>query len=287
MPNLIDLRRRVKSVTNTSKITKAMKMVSAAKLRKVQERMTHSRPFARGIGSILGEIAFRLQEESHPVFQQRPLKKVKLVVIAGDKGLCGSFNSNVFKKLHIEVEKFKADGVEVIFDVVGKRAESVCGGMEEIETNETFQGFLGNVTMEGAGQLAAGMAEGFTEGEVDAVYVIYNEFKNVMLQDVVSEQLLPVPQSHRNDDGNLSEHLFEPSLKEVLEKLIKSYLISHALRILLESSAAEHAARMTAMDAATNNCNDLIDQLVLDMNKARQTAITNELIEIVSGASAL
>ena len=290
MPSLIDIRRRIRAVKSTQQITKAMKMVASSKLRRAQERILSARPFARQMLHVLNSLASRVDPAAHPLLvihdEHAPGARVMLVVIAADKGLCGSFNTNIIK----HAGAFVADrrGSEVVLTLVGRKARDFFRrrGFEPCYERTGLFSKLGYPDAQAIAQVA--MRE-FTAGRVAAVYLAYNEFKSVLRQQVVAEALLPIP---RLDLQSLEpaarvDYLYEPSPQRILDDLLPRHVEVQVYRALLESSAAEEAARMVAMDNATKNAADMVDQLTLYMNKIRQAAITREIIEVVSCAGAL
>jgi F-type H+-transporting ATPase subunit gamma len=288
MPSLIDLRRRIRAVKSTQQITKAMKMVAASRLRRAQERIISARPFADIVRRVLTGLASRVDRSTHPLLDPREgaTGPVLLIVVTGDRGLCGSFNTNIIKAAGAFVTE--RAGREVALGLVGRKGRDFFAR----------RGF--NIRFEhvnifhqlkfGDGQAIARAAiEDFTERQVDAVYLIYNEFKSVMQQKVVIEQMLPIPEFEESEESAQPtiDYLYEPAPEIIFRDMLPRHVEIQVFRALLESAAAEHAARMTAMDTATKNSAEMIDSLTLYMNKVRQAAITREIIEVVSGAEAL
>ena len=284
MPSLIDLRRRISTVKSTQQITRAMKMVAAARLRRAQDSVMAARPYATELRKVVGNLAARVGEAGHPLLQQKEERKVLLVSVTGDKGLCGSFNTNVVRRTREEIRD--RPGVELL--LLGRRgAEYFRRRATPIRGTRTS--LFSGLTFETSSAIATDITRAFTEGEYDAVYVIYNQFVSVVTQKLTVERLLPMDTGTPGEGGTDigQEYIFEPSGSEVLGKIVPGYVATQVHRILLDSQAAEHAARMTAMDAATKNAGELIDSLTLTYNRSRQAAITKELIEVVSGAQAL
>ena len=295
MPSLIDLRRRIRAVKSTRQITKAMKMIAASRLKRAQDRVVNARPFAQRIRSVLNGLVTRVDPSTHPLLrvpvdgEGRPL----LIVVSADRGLCGSFNSNIIKAAgqHI-AEQTTAPGL----CLVGRKGREFFGrrGFEIVyDRIIVFQ----KLSFSDATALADVVIEEFTSGRASCVDIIYNEFKSVMTQRVVTERLLPIPRAEIEDiasstapsqapSASSSDYLYEPAPVEILRDLLPRYVQAQAYRALLESNAAFFASQMTAMDAATRNSTEMIDNLTLYMNKVRQAAITREIIEVVSGASA-
>ena len=288
MPSLIDLRRRIRAVKNTEKITKAMKTVSASKLRRAQERILGARPFAREMQRVLYGLLTGIDVVAHPLLAPPDLgssASALLVVITADKGLCGGFNSALLRRATAYVQD--ADN-EVALALVGRKGRDFFRRRKMDVRYEEVNIF--NDLQYSHAQAVAEMAiQQFTGNQVSSVHLLYNEFKSVIQQNVVVEQLLPIPRLTPSEDGTemLAEYLFEPSSDQIFQTLLPQHVEVQIFRALLESAAAEHAARMTAMDAATRNAGEMIDSLTLHMNKVRQATITRELIEVVSGAQAL
>jgi F-type H+-transporting ATPase subunit gamma len=301
MPSLLDLRRRIRAVKSTQQITKAMKMISASKLRRAQDRVVGARPFALQMQRVLNSLASRVDPSSHPLLAEReesPDAKVLLIVITADKGLCGGFNTNIIKAAMGFINNA---GRPVSLGLVGRKGRDFFkrrGFEVRVEEIGIFQ----RVKYADAKRIADAAIEEFTSGRASTVFILYNEFKSVMQQRVTTEQLLPIPKSvvsgsdPRDARGGETpakapvsgdvDYIYEPGPAAILGDLLPKHIEIQVYRALLESAAAEHAARMTAMDAATKNSGEIIDTLTLYMNKVRQAAITREIIEVVSGASA-
>jgi F-type H+-transporting ATPase subunit gamma len=284
MANLIDIRRRIRSVKNTQQITKAMKMISAARLRRAQDRILAARPYALELRKVIGNLAARAGERlKHPLLEKRPENKVLLVVITGDKGLAGAFNANVLRRAAEAVGRLP--GVELL--LLGRKGADFYK-RRSYPIRKSYTTLFSNVTVDQATEIATDLIQAYTEKQYDAVYVIYNQFKSLMAQELTVETLLPIqtPPAEELEEG-VREYIFEPSAEAILEELLPHHIGIQVYRILLDSQAAEHAARMAAMDSATRNASEMIDRLTLRYNRARQAAITTELIEVVSGANAL
>jgi F-type H+-transporting ATPase subunit gamma len=285
MPSLIDIRRRIRSVRNTQQITKAMKMVSAAKLRRAQDRALAARPYGTMLRQILANVAAAAGQSGegdvHPLLAVRPENRILLVVITADRGLAGGFNANLIKLAQRFADDHRSQ--ELSFELVGKKGRDFFRRRSRRITGEYLDLFR-NVRLEDAEKIAAAVIDRFSKAEVDAVYLFVNEFKSVVAANVTSLRLLPieVPKSQAAVD-----YIYEQQPEELLGSLLPRYVKMQIYRALLESAAAEHAARMTAMDAATSNASDVIDRLTLYMNRVRQATITKEIIEVVSGAAAL
>ncbi len=287
MPSLIDIRRRVRATKSTQQITKAMKMVSSSKLRRAQERIVRSRPYAQEMLRVLNSLATRVDAAAHPLLNDDPLAaRTLLVVISADRGLCGSFNTNVIKTTAQYVTEHPAEpGREVALALVGRKGRDFFQ-RRGFDVRYEEVGLFQNVKWAHAQAIANTCIKEFLGPDVSSVYLVYNEFRSVISQRVVIERLLPIPKLAIEPAVGGVDHLFEPSPKELLDALLPFHVAVQINRALLESSAAEHAARMTAMDAATRNAKDMVDRLTLYMNKVRQAAITREIIEIVAGAQA-
>ena len=294
MPNLLDIRRRIKSVKNTQQITKAMKMVSAAKLKRAQDRVVTARPFANKMMEVLAGLAERTDEDfRHPLLDARGDERYLLVLVTADKGLCGAFNTNLIKAAQTFIREHPGKQIEIMAvgrkgrDFFRRRGADLAGEYIGVTGK-------GRVEFSEALEIARDVIKRYTENqEIDKAFLIYNEFKSVLQQRVVTEQLLPVS---RNDSDSelgtadkplmLVDYIYEQPPAEIFARLLPRLIETQIFRALLESIASEQGARMTAMDAASKNARELIDSLTLNMNRVRQAAITNEIIEVVSGAAA-
>src|SRR4026209_204724 len=294
MPNLLDIRRRIRSVKTTQQITKAMKMVSAAKLRRAQERVVTARPFANKMGEVLGELATRTDEDfHHPLLDLRGDSRYLLVLVTADKGLCGAFNTNLTKA----AQQFMRDNAEKEIELlaIGRKGRDFFRSRRAVIAAE-YIGLTGKgrVEFSEALEVARSIIKLYTEDEgIDKVFLIYNEFKSVLSQRVVLEQLLPVaranepePETKSQQAVTLVDYIYEQPPEEIFSRLLPRLVETQIFRALLESVASEQGARMTAMDSASKNAAELIDSLTLNMNRVCQAAITNEIIEVVSGAAA-
>ncbi len=284
MPNILDIRRRIRSVRNTQQITKAMKMVSAAKLRRAQEAVLNARPYAGQILKVVRSLMARSETRPHPLLAEREEQKIQLVVITADKGLCGAFNANIVKV----AEGFIRERVDQSIDLfcVGRKGRDYFGKRTTPIGHQQVNLFH-RVEFGHAREITGKLVSQFLSGERDAVYLLYNEFKSVIQQRIVVERLLPIPPMLLSSEQTPVDYIYEQPAAEILNTLMPKHVEVQVFRALLESSAAEHGARMTAMDAATNNAVEMIESLTLTMNRARQAGITNEIIEVVSGAAAL
>ncbi len=285
MPSLIDIRRRLRSVRNTQQITKAMKMVSAAKLRRAQDRALAARPYAAMLRQMLANLAEAARHEpdaaGHPLLAIRPEKRLLLVVITADRGLAGGFNANLIKLAQRFADQHQDH--ELSFELIGRKGRDYFRRRARNIRGEHIDLFR-VVKFEDAEKIAGAIIERFSNAEIDAVYLFVNEFRSVLAANLTATRILPleVPKPQAPAD-----YIFEQKPEELLGRLLPRYVNVQIFRALLESAAAEHAARMTAMDAATNNASDVIDRLTLHMNRVRQASITKEIIEVVSGAAAL
>jgi F-type H+-transporting ATPase subunit gamma len=287
MPTQLDLKRRIRSVRNTQQITRAMKFVAAARLRRAQERALALRPYAHALTAVVRSAVARVPENAHPLLTQREEKRVLLLVVSGERGLCGAFNANVLRRA-IEFLRARpsAEGAEVI--ALGRKGRDALRKQRWTIAAE-YVDIGSRVQSERVAEITKAVMQRYQSGEIDAVYVLFNEFKSVLAQIVRLEKLLPIvaeaPAGESATAATPVDYLYEQPASELLGRLLPRYVEAQIYRALAESSAAEHAARMTAMDSATNNARELIDKLTLYMNKVRQAAITKEIIEVVSGAA--
>ncbi len=287
MASLIDIRRRLRSLKNTQQITKAMKMVAAARLRRAQDRAIAARPYARALRDVLASVSARVPDLSHPLLAEREEKKVAVLIVAGDRGLAGAFNANVNRAV-AQLLRGKA-WESVTLTAIGKKALEFWRRRKTPMSARNYPGIFSRIDYATAKGIADTFAAAFAEESIDAVYIVFNEFRSVMTQVVRVERLLPITRGQvaLAEAAQGVEPLFEPDPATILSRLLPRYLEFTVFRILLESAAAEYAARMTAMDSASKNAGEMIDSLTLTYNRARQARITKELIEIVSGAAAL
>jgi F-type H+-transporting ATPase subunit gamma len=284
MAGLKAIKRRIVSVKNTRKITRAMKMVAAARLRRAQQRITDLRPYAIQTAELISRVASSVEDEqAHPLLIQRPEKKVLIVVLTSDRGLAGGFNANINRRAFALWKQLESEGKEVGFAIIGRKAGEYFK-RRNARIVRTFTGIFENLTSVNAGEIGRAIGAHYVSGDLDAAYLVYNEFKSAVTQIVTVEQLLPIKPSEPPSER---EYIFEPNRAALLDRLLPMYLEVQAFRALLESVASEHGARMTAMDNATRNASEMIDRLTLQYNRARQAAITKELMEIIGGAEAL
>jgi F-type H+-transporting ATPase subunit gamma len=282
MANLKDIRDRIKSVKSIQKVTKAMKMVAAAKMRRAQENMEQARPYSSRLTEIIQNLLPEVDRDLLPLLEVRDVNRVAYVVVTSDKGLAGSFNSSVLRKAENEIDELGKDNVDVF--CVGKKARDhfKVRGYNIVETHIDF---WGDLNFNHAIKIGNGIVSHFLNGHVDEIRVVYNEFVNVATQMVLTEKLLPL--EYEAGEGAVADRLYEPSKDEIVKSLVPRHLNVQMWKYLLESFASEQAARMVAMENATSNSEDMIKDLTLEFNKARQAAITTEMLEIVSGAEAL
>jgi F-type H+-transporting ATPase subunit gamma len=283
MPALVDIRRRIRSVKNTQQITKAMKMVSAAKLRRAQDAMFAARPYARKMMEVLNSLATRANPAAHPLLQEHGDERVLLVVITADKGLCGGFNANIIRAAARFLDEEHRRQKTLELDLVGRKGRDYFRRRRYRVRSEHI-GLFQALQFPAAQKIAQALIKSYVEHEVDRIHIVYNEFKTVIAQKVVVEQLLPIRKMEFDPQEPPQDYLYEPDPARLFGGILPKHVEIQVWRALLESAAAEHGARMAAMDAATNNAGDMIDRLTLYMNKVRQAAITKEIIEVVSGA---
>ncbi len=291
MPTLRDIRKRLKAIQNTKKITAAMKMVAAAKLRKVQDRMLNFRPYAIKMDSALSDLARVAEREIHPLLALRPRKNVEVMVLTSDRGLCGAFNTNILRASANYINSLKKEGLEISLSTVGRKARDYFR-RRNVPIRKMWTGLSGKLNYSDAQEIANDLIENYKNETTDEVIIIYNEFKSLILQKVSIMKLFPIG-SIEPEEGQAKETLFsgdflyEPSKEAIFETLLPKHIEIQIYRGLLESQAAEEAARMTAMENATKNCGELIDKVTLLANKVRQAGITKELMDIVGGVEAL
>ncbi len=284
-----EIRTQIGSIKNTQKITRAMEMVAAAKMRKAQDRMLASRPYAEKMRDVIGHLALAHPEQRHPFMQKREVKTVGYIIVSSDRGLCGGLNNNLFRRLVKEVKQLQDEGKEVKYCLIGNKAVaffSRVGGAVMAQASQLgeaahVEDLVGTVKV---------MLDAYLDGEVDEVRVAFNRFVNTMTQDPTVDKLVPLPEPDQEEKEKLKHHwdyIYEPDAREVLEDLLARYVESLVYQSVVENGACEQSARMVAMKAASDNAGSLIDELELVYNKARQAAITQEISEIVSGAAAV
>ena len=288
MPTLLDFRRRIRSVKNSQQITRAMKFVAAARLRRAQEAALAARPYAKELARVLRSIMSRIDQPEHPLLAHRPEEKILVIVLTGERGLAGAFNSNILRKANEFIRANKSKKLSVI--PVGKKGRDALK-KAGFQFPAEYVNVLARVNFGTARDIATVVTELYAKEEVDSVYIVFSEFKTVMTPNLVQEKLLPVEAMRAVEESAAEkasaqvDYIYEQPKEKLLGKLLPRYIETQILRAMLESSAAEYAARMTAMESATKNAGDVIEALTLHMNKVRQAAITKEIIEIVSGAS--
>lgn len=286
MPNLRMLRRRISSVNKIQQVTNAMRMVAAARMRRSQENMLAARPYSRKLGALLRHVVALAEEDVHPLLIERELKHVCLVVVTSDRGLCGSFNSNVIRRAVQQHKAHLEQGVDVSLVCVGRKGRDFFARRDYTILGEHLNVF-DHLGFNHAQAVVRDLLYIYTQLEVDRVEVVYNEFKSVMSQNLVCAQFLPVIPEAPDKEKGFTDYLYEPSQKELLDELLPRHLNVQMFQMLLESNASEQAARMTAMENATKNAREIVENLTLVRNKVRQAAITREISEIVGGAEAL
>jgi F-type H+-transporting ATPase subunit gamma len=288
MAGLKAIKRRITGAKNTRKITRAMKMISAARLRKAQARITELRPYAQKTVELLTSVASRVNPEDdvHPLLRRREEHKVLLVVVTSDRGLAGAFNASINKRAFAMWKQLEKEGKQVSFAIVGRKGGDFFR-RRGANIVKVFSGMFENLTSTKAGEIGRYIVGRYLEEDLDAAYIIYNEFKSAIAQIVTVQRVLPVELPQAKEDVATTDYIYEPSQKALLERLLPMYMEVTSFRALLDSVASEHGARMTAMDNAMNNASDVIASLTLQYNRARQAAITKELMEIIGGAEAL
>ncbi len=281
-----EIKSKIGSIKNTQKITSAMEKVAASKMKKAQERMASSRPYAENIRKVIGHIAHGSLEYNHPYLEEREAKRVGYIVISTDRGLCGGLNTNMFKTLVQNVQSYKAQNVEVDYAAIGNKAANFLSRFEDkvlaqasgLGDAPSIQDIIGPVKI---------MLDAYNEGKLDRLFVVYNNFVNTMKQEPKIDQLLPLPKAESQELSHRWDYIYEPDPKAILDTLMVRFIESQVYQGVVENAASEQASRMVAMKAATDNAGDLMDELQLVYNKARQAAITQEISEIVAGSAAV
>ena len=293
MPSLQSLRRKIAAFKNTQKITKAMKMVAAAKLKRSQDRILAARPYAHKMRGVLSNLSQRVNRTSHPLLQKREGKKIEILVVTSDRGLCGGFNGNIVRKSAEFVRQCESQGLSVNLSLIGRKGRDYFR-RRSWTIRQEWTGIFDKLSFEHALDIGGDLTENFVKGTFDELYVVYNEFKSAIQQRVIVEKLFPIDAATEFGASQATEgsslggsYLYEPDEGELLSALVPKHFQIQTYRILLESAAAEHGARMAAMDGATRNAGQLIKKVTLYYNKTRQAAITKELMDIVGGAEAL
>ena len=284
MPSLLDIRRRIRSVKNTQQLTKAMKTVAAAKLRRAQDRIFAARPYAAQLKKVLANLTARVEDISHALLEIRPEHRILFLVVTADRGLCGAFNSNITRTAQLFIRERSTLDVKVA--AVGRKGRDFFR-RRGVPIRSEFVNIFSRLDHSHAKEIAESVIQAYTVAEADAVYIVYNEFKSVIQQRVVVEKMLPLGRIEVDDTESQLDYIFEQPPQEIFNRLLPRYVEIQIYRALLESAAAEHGARMASMDTASRNAGDMIDSLTLNMNRIRQAAITREIIEVVSGAGSL
>ena len=285
MPSLKAIKKRITSVKNTRQITKAMKMVSAAKLRRAQENVVAARPYAQKLGEVLERLAKSSDVEGIPLLEKRAAEKALLIVVTSDRGLCGGFNANICKAAERFLKEKKSDYAEISLLTIGRKGYDFLKNRHRVWKN--YANVLSSPNYQIAALIAREVIDGFLTEEYDEVFILYNAFRSVMSQDITLTQLLPIVPPAAEEEEYAPEYIYEPSKGELLKEILPKHVEVQVFRALLESVAAEHGARMTAMDSASKNATEMIGKLTLQYNRARQAAITKELMEIISGAESI
>lgn len=285
MASLKSIKKRIVSVKNTRQITKAMKMVSAAKLRRAQENVVAARPYAKKLGEVLERLAKSQDDNTNPLLQKRLSQKALLIVVTSDRGLCGGFNANICKAAERFVKEKKGEYAEFSLMTIGRKGFEFLKNRQKIRKN--YGNIFSNLNYQTAALLAQEVVDGYLAEEYDEVFLLFNAFRSVMSQDITLQQLLPIVPETTTDEEYAPEYIYEPSKGELLAELLPKHIEVQMFKALLESVASEHGARMTAMDSASKNATEMIGKLTLQYNRARQAAITTELMEIISGAESI
>ena len=287
MPSLKDIKKRISSVKNTSQITKAMKMVSAAKLRRAQEAVVSARPYATKMMEVLSSLALREESEAHPLLHERGRGRALVVLLTADRGLCGGFNGNVSKAAErfIRANEQGYEAYDLL--IIGRKGRELLKSRAGLNIVKVYENITGSISYGTASLLGQEIVESFIEEKYDAVYLVYNAFRSAISQEVTFEKLLPIVPKKVEEGEHVPEYLYEPSRSAVLDQILPKHIEVQIFRGLLESVASELGARMSAMDSASKNASEMIGKLTLQYNRARQAAITKELMEIISGAESI
>lgn len=289
MPSLQSLRRKIGAIKNTQKITKAMKMVAAAKLKRAQDRILAARPYGHKMRDVIANLSRRVNRSSHPLLQKRTGRTIEIFIVTSDRGLCGAFNANIIRKAFEFIRDSEARGAQVTLSVVGRKGREYFR-RRPWPIRQQWLGVFDRLSYEHGIEIGQDLIESYTKGAFDELYVIYNEFKSAIQQRVIVEKFFPIESLDQPIEGTTplgGSYLYEPDEDELLAALLPKHFQTQAYRVLLESSAAEQGARMAAMDGASRNAGEIIKKLTLYYNKTRQAAITKELMDIVGGAEAL
>ncbi len=289
MPSLQSLRRKIGAIKNTQKITKAMKMVAAAKLKRAQDRILAARPYGHKMRDVIANLSRRMNRSAHPLLQKRTGRTIEILIVTSDRGLCGAFNANIIRKASEFIRDSEARGANVTLSVIGRKGREYFRRRPWL-IRQQWLGVFDRLSYEHGIDIGQDLIESYTKGTFDELYVIYNEFKSAIQQRVIVEKLFPIESLDQPSEGTThlgGSYLYEPDEDELLAVLLPKHFQTQAYRVLLESSAAEQGARMAAMDGASRNAGEIIKKLTLYYNKTRQAAITKELMDIVGGAEAL
>ncbi len=285
MPSLKDIRKRIASVKSTQQITKAMKMVAAAKLRRAQENITAARPYADKMREVIGSLSIRVNPHHHPLLVKREVKRREILMITSDRGLCGGYNQNIIREV-THLLRDTEEGVEVQLNIVGRKGLDYFK-RRDYPIRKEYKNILGDTDYKAAAEVGKDIVAAYEADELDELIMVYNHFRSAISQVVTVQKLLPIEPIPVPEDAVVTEYIYEPSESAILNQLLPRYVQVQIYRAMLEALASEFGARMTAMESATNNASEMIDRLTLEMNRARQAAITKELMEIVGGAEAL
>ena len=286
MATLREIKRRINSIKNTSKITKAMKMVSASKLRRHQNRLLQTRPYATRIENVITHLSTATEKEQFPLLQVRPRKVVEVLVITADRGLCGAFNANIIKETNQVINNLKEGSFEYTLSVIGKKAMDYFK-RRNVPLRKEWIGLSGAITYDEAIIIAKDFIEDYINGIFDELLIVYTEFESALVQRIMKKILFPITHKDTSKVAQISEYTYEPSAEAIFHVILARYIYTQFFRILLESNTSEEAARMVAMENATKNAKDMIGNLTLQYNKVRQAVITKEMLDIIGGAEAL
>ncbi len=287
MPSLKDIKKRIGSVKNTSQITKAMKMVSAAKLRRAQDAVVAARPYADKMLEVLSSLALREESEAHPLLHERGKGRALIVLMTADRGLCGGFNGNISKATERFIRKNAQDYEGYDLMIIGRKGKELLKNRPGLTISKVYENLTGSISYSTASLLGQEVVENYVAEKYDAVFLIYNAFRSAISQVITIDKLLPIVPREVEEGAHVAQYLYEPSKGEVLAQILPKHVEVQIFKALLESVASEHGARMSAMDSASKNAKEMIGKLTLQYNRARQAAITKELMEIISGAESI
>jgi F-type H+-transporting ATPase subunit gamma len=287
MPSLKDIKKRIASVKSTRQITKAMKMVSAAKLRRAQEAVTAARPYAAKMQQVLSSLALREEAEAHPLLMAREKNRALVVLMTADRGLCGGFNANISKAAERFIRANEAGFADYELTIIGRKGRDVLKNRPGMKIGKVYEQITSSISYPTAALIGQEIIEAYVAGNYDAVFIVFNAFRSAISQDATVQQLLPVVPRPQDEGAPAIDYIYEPGRAEVLAQILPKHIEVQIFRALLESVASEHGARMSAMDSASKNASEMIGKLTLQYNRARQAAITKELMEIISGAESI